>query len=172
MNKNMDPLKPVGVGGGVLVHPSSLQAWLERIIWQKCNHTWNKSYMNICPILYTGMVVYIGQWRPHFPTKYGSAPMWYISGNVRSTASIWCMCLKKKHTIENHYQLITLYFNPRDLLTKSPVTFLAKAINFKLKTNDMEDFTHVWFSDGPRSVAQIPCSLRSVYRVGLISSVI
>ena len=62
--------------------------------------------MNICPILYTGMVVYIGQWRPHFPTKYGSAPMWYISGNVRSTASIWCMCLKKN--INNKQQQVYL----------------------------------------------------------------
>lgn len=60
-------------------------------------HTWYKSYMNICPILYTGIVAYTGQCRPHLPTKYGNAPMWYISGNVRSIASIWCMCLRTEY---------------------------------------------------------------------------
>ena len=47
------------------------------------------SYINICPILYTGIVAYIGQFKPHFPTKYGKAPRCNGSGYDKSTASIW-----------------------------------------------------------------------------------
>lgn len=43
--------------------------------------------MNICPILYTGIVAYIGQLKPHLPTKYGNAPKCSVSGCDRSTAS-------------------------------------------------------------------------------------
>ncbi len=52
------------------------------------------SYMKSWPILNMGTVAYMGQLRPHFPTRYGRAPKCCKSGYEISTASTDFICLQ------------------------------------------------------------------------------